>query len=88
MSGHHTDQEDNIHKEIFNPKTVLLCVVDELQPAIDSKNLSVQYFVEGQSDEVLTDPNIFRQIITDLFNHIVKHRPRGAVEFVLANTPR
>lgn len=82
MSGHHIDA-DNLTAQAFNPKTLLLSVMDELQPNIDSRGLTVNYIVDGVDNEVITFPDIVRQIMIDLLAVLIDSMRESVIEILL-----
>jgi hypothetical protein len=82
MSSHKIDLH-NARKEPFNPKSLLLCVIDELQPLLENKQLFVTCIAEGCADEIITDSNSLYQILNTLLCDISANMSQGEIEVLM-----
>ena len=82
MSSHKTDLH-NVRKESFNPKSLLLAVIDELQPILENRQLFVTCIAKGCADEIITDSDGLHQIINTLLCDVSANMSHGEIEVLM-----
>lgn len=82
MSSHKADLH-NLRKEPFNPKSLLLYVIDELQPQLENKQLLIKCITEACADEIITRSDSLYQIIKALLCDISANMSHGEIEVLM-----
>lgn len=80
---HVTKMLASIRKELFNPKSLTLSVINELKPLLDKKKIFITCADDGIAEEIITDPEVLRQIISNLLVIIIKNISHGTINMVM-----
>jgi signal transduction histidine kinase len=66
-------------RERFDPEPVIEAIVEEMRPAAEQKGLAIRN-IAGGSEEIETDPRLFRLVLVNLTLNAIKFTQTGFIE--------
>lgn len=73
----------NLHQVAFNPKNLVIEVIQEFREWINRKGLSIRCSFDSVNEEVIADQSRFRQIVQALLADAIAYTQQGVIDVQL-----